>query len=296
MEPLSNKMKNYLPSKQFIARATIVAILLILSVGIYKISIFFKNRLSDKNQSNLIIKQDVIQKDSNDNTIPDWEESLWGLDPFGKGESNKEFILAQRKILAKENGAEVNSNQPLSENETLSREFFSVIMSLQQSGNLDETSIQAVSETIGQKVVAVPINDIYSRNMLLSIKTNPANIDTYYGDLATLFDKYQTKDIGKELTFISVGLTTSDPQAFAEASIIATDYKSFGKDLMEIEVPNTLANAHLSLANNYEKIGQSIEEMTKMLEDPFSGMKAVINYKKYTDALTVDFDRLSENL
>ena len=188
MEPLSNKMKNYLPSKQFIARATIVAILLILSVGIYKISIFFKNRLSDKNQSDLIIKQDVIQKDSNDNTIPDWEESLWGLDPFGKGESNKEFILAQRKILAKENGAEVNSNQPLSENETLSREFFSVIMSLQQSGNLDETSIQAVSETIGQKVVAVPINDIYSRNMLLSIKTNPANIDTYYGDLATLFD------------------------------------------------------------------------------------------------------------
>jgi hypothetical protein len=287
---------NYLPSKQFISRVATLAVILLLAFCIYRIFIFFKHRSGESGTTALIIKPDVIQKDSNNNGIPDWEESLWGLDPFGDGSSNKEFILAKRETLAKENNLNPDTNQPLSENETLSREFFSIIMSLQQSGNLDDSSIQSVGDTIGEKITATPIADVYTKATVLEVKNNPANINTYHNALSSLMNRYVDKEIGKELTFISVGLSTNDPGAFKEALSVASLYKSFGKELMRIQVPSTLSGAHLSLANNYEKVGQSVEGMSVMLEDPIIGMKAIVNYNKYTDALVSDIDTLSKAL
>ena len=289
-------MRDYLPSKQFTARVIVLAIIVLLVFGIYSIVKFFKNRSADKNATALIIKPDVIQKDSNDNGIPDWEESLWGLDPFKNGESNKEFILAKREALAKENNIDPNSGEPLSENDTLSREFFAIIMSLQQSGNLDEASMEAVGNTIGEKITATPIPDIYTKEMILTIKTNPANTNAYYEKLGNLINKYDQQDVGRELTFISVGLSTEDPQAFVEAEAVASAYRAFAKELIKIQVPTPLSATHLSLANNYEKVAQSIEGMAQMLTDPIIGMRAVINYKKYTDALVSDIDKLSNDL
>lgn len=289
-------MKNYLPSREFIYRTVALTIILLLSFCVYKIVIFFKNRADNKSATALIIKPDVIQKDSNNNGIPDWEESLWGLDPFSNGSSNKEFILAKRETLARENNLTPNTNQSLSENETLSREFFSIIMSLQQSGNLDETSMQSVGDTIGEKITATPIADIYTSTALLQVKNNPANIDSYRQSMSNLMTKYANKDIGKELTFISVGLSTNDPGALVEAGNVASSYESFSKDLMKIQVPNTLSATHLSLANDYGKVAKSVEGMSQMLADPIIGMKAIINYKKYTDDLVSDMEKLSNSL
>lgn len=295
MEPQDNIQK-YLPSKQFRARAIAIVILLVIALGVYNITIYFKNRLSKNGTTAIVIEPDVIQKDSNGNEIPDWEESLWGLDPHKNGSSNKEFILAKREALARENAEGINLDAPVSENETLAREFFAIIMSLQESGNLDEATMQSVSNTIGEKITATPLPDKYTKAMILTTKSNPANNKAYGEKLATLMDKYDQKDLGKELTFISVGLTSNDPQAFVEAESVASAYREFSKEVLKIEVPNTLSTTHLALANNYEKVAQSIEGMAQMLVDPIVGMKAIINYKKYTDALVANIDTLSNDL
>ena len=43
---------------------------------------------------------------------------------------------------------------------------FATIISLQQTGELNEESIQSVSGAVGQRVEATPIADIYTSNML----------------------------------------------------------------------------------------------------------------------------------
>lgn len=286
---------SFLPSKQFIARVTILVILLILALGVYKISEYFKNRSGKNTQAAVVVAPDVIQKDSNKNTIPDWEESLWGLDPTKDGPSNKEFILTKREALAKENGTTTTeSAHPLSENETLSREFFAVIMSLQQSGNLDDTSMKAIADTIGKKIVANPIADIYTTNSIRTQAESKATVTEYYRKLRELLLKYEDKDIGNELTFISAGLQNNDPGALTQVKAIAGAYRSFAKELVTIPVPATLAATDLSLANNYEKTAQSVEGLTRMLNEPLVGMKAIINYKKYSDGLASDLQKLSD--
>lgn len=289
-------MNNYLPSKQFISKVIVIFLLLVLAFGIYKIATFFKNR-KQGGVKMLVVKPDVIQKDSNGNSIPDWEESLWGLDPHKNGDKNKEFILAKRKELAKESDIAVNNQTgPLSENETLAREFFAIIMSLQESGDLNEVSIQSIGDTIGEKINATPIEDAYNLSMISTTKANPANTNTYSSALAKLFDQYKNEDIGKELTFISVALSTNDPGALKEAGKVGNSYKAFGKDLLKMTVPNTFASIHLALANDYEKVGETIDGMSVMLDDPITGMKSIINYKKYSDALVSDIEKLSTAL
>lgn len=296
MEPQKNSIKEYLPSKQFTARIVIIILIFGITVGIYQLSIFIKTKIGKKGQAALLVKPDVIQKDSNDNGIPDWEESLWGLDPKGNGEKNKEFILAKRETLAKESGAVIPNGEPISENDTLAREFFSVVMSLQESGNLDDTALKAVSDTVGEKIVATPLKDVYTNSSITTIKNNPENTDKYYNDVVTIMGNYDDSDMGKELTFVSVALSHNDKGALAQAAEIAKDYRNIAKDMSKIKVPNSLSSIHLSMINNYEKVAQSIESMSGMLENPIEGMKAIINYKKYTDALATDIQHLSNSL
>ena len=286
----------YLPSKIFIIRIAVILSIIVIVFSVTKIVKYFKNRPTIKTPMKVLVK-DIVQKDSNENGIADWEEYLWGLDPYKNGPENKEFILAKRKTLAENN----NTNQDdktivSSENEALSKEFFATVISLQQTGNLNEGSINSISEAIGEKIVATPIPDIYTISMIKTIKdSDDANID-YFNSFNNLLKKYENEDIGKELTIISQGLGTNDPQALYVVRPIATAYRNFGKELINLPAPNSIAPLQLELANNYEKTGESLDDLTKTLIDPMVGMKALINYKKYSDALVSGLDKISESL
>lgn len=285
--------KEYLPSKIFIVRVVFIFVILATIFGISKIYTYFKNRSTDG-----VIKlqiKDVVQKDSNDNGIPDWEESLWGLDPEKDGPLNKDFIIAKRKILAENNDGSSESGN-LTENDELSRELFSVVMSLQQSGTLNDDSITLITEAVGEKIDASPLPDIYAKNMLNIVIDSIDNTHNYNIAFGELVIKYADANIGDELVFISEGLKNDDSTAMSIVNTISNSYKSFGEDLMKIPVPASVASTHLSLANNYEKTGQSIDGLSQILENQILGMSSVINYKKYSDALVSDINKLTDSL
>ncbi len=293
IKPLMNK--DYLPSRQFVSRVIAIAIILAVIFGIYEAARFFGSKSKLGSKSNLVAQGLISsQKDSNNNGFADWEESLYGLDPTKNGPENKTFILARQAILAKQNPSGFKDG-PLTESETLSRDFFTIIMSLQQSGNLDEDSIQAVSEAIGKKVVVEPIPDIYTRKSVRVVESNSTTISNYYAAYMKLLVLYDGKNIGDELVFINQGLENNDPKAIEMIKSIAIAYKGMGRDLIKVPVPNTLVNIHISLANNYEKVGQTIDGLTNLLTDPLTGIKSFINYKKYLDALVNDIDLLSNS-
>lgn len=287
--------KEYLPSKTFIIRIASILIIIGVVFGIYQTYKYFKNRSSNNGLS--VIKE--IKKgidDDNNNGIPNWEESLWGLDPAKDGKENKKIIDEKKASLSIYSNDSYSDKYMSQDNKELTKEFFSVLMSLQQSGNLDEESIQLLSENIGQKIEAVPIQDVYTIDMIKTVSdSEDANI-TYFESLNALLSKYENEDIGQELTILSQGLGSNDPQAIYVIGPIASAYQAFGRDLIKIPAPNSIAPIQLDLANNYEKTGQSLAGLTKTLSDPIVGMRALINYKQYSDALVGGLDKLSESL
>jgi hypothetical protein len=175
----------------------------------------------------------------------------------------------------------------------LSREFFAAIISLQQTGDLNEDSMKSVSESLGKNIVPTPIDDRYINSMLKIVNSSSAANNTYSEALKQLIKKYSDANIGSELTFIIQGISNKDPQALYAAKTVGDSYISFSEDLMKMSVPRSLINEHLNMANNYEKVGQTILDLSKTLSDPIVGMKALLNYKKYSDLLASDLEKLS---
>ncbi len=293
--------KKYLPSTQFRARVLIILIIIGLVFGITEISRFIKKKVATKRgEVDTLIVKDLVLQDSNTNGIPDWEESLWGLDPYLNGPENKAFILAKREALEKDTSVPLFTDEGIDskENEALSKEFFAVIMSLQQTGNLNEGTLNAVNEAIGQKIVAEPIADVYSRDMVKIAEADEDGFEiiTYFTDYTNLNIKYSKSNLGDELFFVETALNNNDKAALALVSKIADSYRNYSKDLIKLSVPLDMVDAHVSLANNYEKVAQSIYDLTKLFSNPIVGMKGIINYNRYSQALVLDIDKLSTKL
>jgi len=294
-----NNIQKYLPSKKFVSIVLIIVIFIALFFAVKGIISLISNRkgsLDNKNQVGMTVET-LTQKDSNDNGIADWEEqTIWGLNPTKNGAENKEFILAKKKSMEQSGAIISDDSKTITQNDMLSRQFFATIMSLQQTGSLDDTAISSISESIGQEIKTLPIPDTYNREML-SIRQDSKEAHTaYFNAFSVLVDKYANQDIGGELTIISQGIVNQDPQALYAARTIASAYRSFGKDLIKIPVPSSAALAHLDLANSYEKTAQSIEGLTQVLSDPIIGMRSILNYKKYTDTLVSDLEKIKEIL
>lgn len=289
--------KKYLPSKEWIARITILAILFGIVLAIYGIVAFFKTHKIFGKSVALTQKQvevrDLIGKDSNKNGIADWEEAFWGLDPYKDGDANKEIILAKRAHIAKNEGGDTTNTGSLSENETFAREFFAVIMSLQQTGDLNDDTLKKLTEDLGKNLLAsAPLVDTYTKSDLKTKTTNTESIKTYYENFKAIVSKYGNEDIGNELTFIVLGLKNTDEQSLSIAKEIAEAYRNFAKDLMATPVPTSLANTQLSIANNYTKEAESIDGLARLIEDPVISMKSLINYKNYNEAIVSDLQEL----
>lgn len=294
-----NNFKKYLPSKKFVSILLIIIIFMALFFAIKGIVSLFKNKKTDGKPISMTIgtPESISQKDSNNNGIADWEEYLWGLDPNKNGPENKEFISAKKKQLAQSGEiSPIDDSQTITNNELLSQQFLATVVSLQLTGDLNEESMKSVSEALGKNVEAIPIPDVYTSKMLTIQNDSTLTNTAYRNALSKLITKYIDADIGSELTFIVQGLSNKDPQALYAAVTVAEAYQSFGKEFVKIPVPRSLSTAHLSMANNYEKIGQTIRDLAQILSDPIIGMRAIISYKQYSDALSFDQEKISEIL
>jgi len=296
-----NKFKKYLPSKSFFAVIISIIVLIGLFFGIFFgikgiISLFKNKKLTADGKQVEVTVGEIIQKDSNDNGIADWEEYLWGLDPKKSGQENKNFILAKKKALEESGILVSDETQTLTDNDMLSQEFFATLISLQMTGDLNTESMNSVAASLGKNIVAIPIPDVYTNNMLTVENDSTGANTTYHEALVTLINKYNDADIGSELTFVTQGLSNNDPSALYAAATVADAYRTFGEELIQIPVPRSLSAVHLSMANNYEKVGQTINDLAKILSDPLIGMKAIISYKNYSDLLASDLEKITTTL
>lgn len=281
--------KDYLPSKKFVSRIIIIVLLLAIAGLISKISPEVRTRIDHTRKIKGLSVKDLVQVDSNKNGIADWEESLFGLDPKADGAKNKEIIDAKRKEL----GTDTLEDQNLSENDKLSRELFSIISSLDQTGNLNEGALKNLADALDVKVSSDPIKDIYSKNEVNSKATNTEIVTSYYNEFGNLAVEYADKEIGQELVYISQGLLNQDKNAMNLAREIADSYESFGKKLMEISpVPSSIVDDHVNLSNSYHKTAMAIDRMTVMLENPLLGMNAVADYKNFSDSIVSSLEKI----
>lgn len=283
--------KEYLPSKKFISMIYILILALGIVFLISKLGPEIIDKTASRRSTNKLLVKELIKNDSNKNGIADWEESLFGLDPKADGEENKKIIEEKRKHLGG------TDNKKLSKNDLLSREIFSIITSLQQTGNLNEAAIANITDALDQKISSEPITDIYSKKDIRTKLVSNETLKAYYERFGDLVLKYKDAEIGEELVYISQALLSEDKQIMSIAVEISDKYEAFGEDLMMIpNIPSSLAENHISMANNYHKTSVAIKRMSLMLDDPLVGMNAVVDYKNFVDGLVKNLGEIEDFL
>ena len=294
------KYQKYLPSKKFTIIASACIVLAVIIFVIFFMSSSGENFITGQNKNKNALKIEdqtiigLIQKDTDGDSIADWEENLWGTDKNKKVTFNDTpdatYIENKKKGLKIE--ASVNETK-LTETEKFAREFFTSYSAMKSSGQIDNEAINSFSSSLGQKIIDPTLIDRYTET---DIKIN--NIDTpisrqkYYLNMKNLFKNYQTSGLGDELDIISIELasdstteTSNNTNQYAKLSVISSAYQNFAKKTIELSVPQSLIEYHLQIANSANNTGISVLNMGKIVTDPIIGLSGLSQYQKYSDDL-----------
>ncbi len=287
------KLKKYLPSKKLarILGGSAVVVILVLVISSY----FGNNlRFLSGKKNGLVVGTvgEAIGKDSNNNGIPDWEESLWGFDPKGNGKENKVAIEAKKQaakttsIGSGDDIEDINASTPTG---AFSRDLLSSMLALQQAGSLTPEAIANIAASIGQTfdtkrglTPTYKITDV----TLASGDLNAARI-AYKKNFQTILNKYKNSSFGSEFDIIAEGLGNStEDSALATLPDIATDYTNFAKDVLSQKTPKDAAVYALELANASQGIANSLRKIALFRSDVMTGLVGMDEYTKSSNSFT----------
>lgn len=297
--------KKYLPSKKLV-------IVTLISFAIIGLIFFFiglkkKNEIAPQNdvqniKGQSITVKDIVEKDTDSDTVPDWEEVLWGTDPSktdtnGDGVADNVEIEKKKQALAHENtSAETeNSNADLNETEKFSREFFASIIALQQSGNLNDQTVGELANTVKENAALEQnIPDSYSMADIKTEEDSKESIRTYHEQLLNVLNKYKDTNIGEELSIIDASLSTEDKKSLEDLYGIALEYKNMADDFAKIKTPSSIASTHLNLVNSSKNTGLAIENAVQIYDNSIKGLIGISQYKKESDMFDKSFVELQD--
>jgi hypothetical protein len=287
------KYLKYLPSKKFaymILGFLILGIIFLVTYFYFSSEgSFFSSKEKGKLKTENLTVNELIQKDTDEDGVFDWEESLWGTDKNNKasfdGISDLAYIQNKKKELNINEDAKGSSDEGLTETEKFAREFFASFVAMKAAGDVDTNTINNFSNALGEKIVYPSLIDSY---LIKNVKTgSDDSIEsqlTYYLEVKTIFEKYSSKGLGDELSEINNVLTSQGAIIKNNKLMdISNAYQDFAKKTMELSVPKSLIENHLKIVNSANNTGISVTSMAKLSTDPIVGISGLSQYQKYSD-------------
>lgn len=268
------------PSKTFLIRGGIALTLLII-IFIFQTNIF-TNLFSKKEtttQKNIESLEDLIKKDSNNNTIPDWEERFWGLDPLiesTNGRLNAEIIAERRLTLSSD-----TAPQSLTETERLARELFisATIVGGSTDGDLD--AVRTVSERAADQFTeGKGLVDQITIDSITRKQTTKQEVSRYITDLMSALNK---KPSTNEIVTMAEISEKKDFSKIKDLTPVINSYTSFSKTIATIPVPTDFAEEHLELINSINNMGRGVETFQNVEKDPLTGIIGLYQYSTEED-------------
>lgn len=248
-----------------------------------------KNTLDLGIENNFITQSsptDLVNRDSDQDGVLDWEESLWGLDPNkkdsdGNGVDDKSEITQKKEALGVKSENDIKATSTVTEQ--FSREFFSTFSALRQSGNLTKQNIEKLSVQGINSLTSMTIQDAYTaEDLIISTSSN----QVYRKSLTATSKGLAITKIGNEITLLSkaIGKPKSD-KLVLELKNIEQIYLTLATRTIAVPVPSSVKNTHLMLANTYHALGVAIGGLSEIYTDPALSVIYFNEYRKNIDSL-----------
>jgi hypothetical protein len=269
-------------------------------------STFFHAQVADAESTQQLL-QDYSQKDSDHDGLPDWEEALYGTDPYNAhsfsptltdGQAVAEGLIKPKfTTTAAESSTTDAAEQvpgiaaaPGSMTDQFAQNLFGQFIS--QSGGKDPSTSDIDSfaqQAMQQEVQNHTHTDSYT---LSDVKTSGTGSDAMlaYEDSADgVLSSQNVSASEDELTYFSDDEEKNDPDALSKVAAIGNAYTAMAVGLIAIPSPVEAQYAHLEIANAMANLGEDITDMSMANTDPLRAYLGLQQYEVDTPALTAAY-------
>ena len=309
-----------LPSKKFL----VVVLAALIVLGAWFFVSYKSNSNNDNNSSGKFSYISSLfksnDKDSDNDGLKDWEETLWktdsknpdtdgdgtldgqeinlGRDPLKPGPDDlysKNYSFAADKTNS-------NSIDQLSATEKLSRDFLSQYLSAKalMGGNLDESTKENLINSFSSNINLNISSRIYNlSDIKISSDNSKEAIQNYGNQLGAIIKKYSEPAPEMELIVFKRAIESDDPAELKKLDKNINAYDSMTKEFVNLTVPSGAKEIHLNLVNSFVHIKEIISNLQNFFQDPVGSLMALNQYqdtsKAMSDALTATDNYFRDN-
>lgn len=280
---------------------------------------FFKNKTEYKNKFEPVSStlasgltygnetlEKLVNKDTDNDGILDWEEGLWGTDPAQKetvqGTPDGATVAklkaeqSENRENREENSLANQDEENLTQTDKFSRELFTTIAALNQNGTMDEATIEALSASLAEQIQKSEPEKVFTLKDIKVIDNESKEAIQKYND--TLLSVYQKYSTAKGVPEILEKLVADEENMsiLKELEPIITQTKKIVNELLKIEVPQSLSALHLELINISQRLSENIGGIKLLDNDPIVTISAMNQYWENAVALEAVANKLSRTI
>jgi hypothetical protein len=287
--------QQYLPSKQFVRNVGIILLGILCVIGLYygaqAMVRYFKNVRKEK-VGDVVVDtavKDLLAIDHDKDGLPDWEESLWGMDP-NKSDTDGNGVLDGAEVAPKRNGliqkaqtASAEDGLSLNTTELFLRELLLNSTALSQAGTISEGGAENFLGPAVDAIGDIQIGKVYTRADLNIVST--ITIQDIYTYTTAVNKVFKQNLIGEENAIaVALGaLREKDPAPLQKLSKFVTQYDAVVQTLRKVPVPEPLADIHLRLVNDFAFFSANVTALQGVFTDPLPAFASVTQYQNRLD-------------
>jgi len=253
------------------------------------------------NYSNIEIK-DLVNKDTDADGIPDWEEGLYGLDPIKKETTpgTPDNLAIEKMKAAQANTLEksketTESAENLTQTEKFSRELFATIAAASQGGTIDQTTIDELGAALAEKIRNPAARKVFLISELQTTKDNFQAFMDYNDDLKNIIEKnsldYTVPDV---LQKFLIDEDNVDMTALAKLDPIIAQTNKIITEMAKMNVPQSLSTPHLNVVNSLEELVENLNDIKLFESDVIVALGGISQFETNAAALESNLKNLAD--
>lgn len=284
------------------------AIALLLIGGAYVVSgpVPFWNVVEAQSAEELL--REYATKDSDADGLADWQESLYGTDPynaesFQPGMLDGEAVaqgLIEPRVTVRPADTETDPDSipgiaaaPSSLTDRFAQALVQqYLMNRGENPPTQEEILSFVSAAVTELSATSASPDRFGMTDIVAGGSGSAALASYAAAAEGVFLREAAPAEKNELFFFSDALK-GDTSALGEIEAIAGMYRDLANGLMEVPVPQEARQAHLAIANALAHLAEASEDMAAMEEDPLRALLGISIHDRYTDDWLAGFSNMS---
>lgn len=237
------------------------------------------------------LREQIIEKDSDGDGLLDWEETLWGTNPFaidtdGDGILDGEFVESRKQNKTPE---EIVNFEELSFTAQFSRTFFAEYLQYQSDGELSEVEKNSLIARLANSVEA-NLPQAFALSKVKTVAATNENLANYFTSIAILVANASPEGVTEsELVIFEEALTRNNPLLLSDVEKIANGYDTLAKGLADLSAPENLRANHSSLVTSVSRLGVIIHAFAAAFDDAVYALAVLPEYE-------VEVNRLAEAL